>query len=591
MKHRPKIVLRVPSVARPGQEFDAEVTIRTKRDTKISGMEVWLFGEVQVLVPSSSSGHAPQRFLSLKARPLEETQLVAGDRTVLCRFTLPPQAPPSHDGNRIKCNYVIRVHLDIPWWFDRKETYVLVVAPPRASVAESDPTLHSARSDSDTSTGPHAEFSLAAGHFTPGSHISGQIALFNVLNNRYQQLKLSVLSMEGLAGQTAHEGARYGITFRTTELEEGKPMPFRMKLPEPLSPSVHAGPWLCSWWFEVHAKIGWQSDLTARVPIVILPSGSTVKTTVRRAPLTVGSDRLQQLWSSVASRTGLSFDGHVMRGEIDGVSFELGQEHRIEKGVVLVATVNYADLHLSSDGGLKRGFRRLLDRGIELGDAAWAKRHYLTGRDLQQISAFAKVLLPAIVPYTLADINDVSLQLEKRDAAQRRAPLEALAKALLVLARTLPRARAAIPPPASMTRAEPAWRKLAKRLDGTLETARMVITGSLDGQPATVTTEWSDDGEALATTITLDLGTPLDARKRLHRRGDTVLSGNPGNLGKRTQKLVDVIAAETLALDIGQSALGVVLPAPIFDADLLDTQLQRLTELAAALRGVAGPYR
>jgi hypothetical protein len=181
--------------------------------------------------------------------------------------------------------------------------------------------------------------------------------------------------------------------------------------------------------------------------------------------------------------------------------------------------------------------------------------------------------------------------LEARDAGQTAGPLTKITEAALRIADAIPRARQAIPPPAAMQTALSPWRKLAAKLQGPLETARMAVTGRFEGAKVEVWTEWSADARPERTALRWHLDFPVDDKQHLEWSEGAWTAGDPQRLPGRVRSLLPKVLDGAVGLSIRRKAIELSLPAPLLTNQPILAGLHHVGKLAALLRGKTGPYR
>lgn len=600
IKTRPKIRLVLPEWAQPGDRVIAEVILDAKRDVPVEFVRCTLQGWQR----SSWGGGNQQRnyrlpIVALRAQPSGARELREGQTRFKCSFQLEDDAPPSYDGSRATVEYVIDVHVKVPWWPDARERFVLAVRAKPAKTRGKGRSLHSTEPEGPAGDEPHLEFSLNERHLLPGDTIRGELALANVDFNRYRSARLSLVGTESIRNEKGRTLGtltpwRYAIEVDVQGATEGEPIPFAMKLPEDIHPTFTTVLAKLTWHFEIEVKIAWGKSLTAQVPVRMLPRESRRdQPRARHAVLSVGNPRVLDIWQEVAAEHGLTFDreDQTMVGRVAGVDVEVCREHRGGDGIFVTARLRYPSLHLAIDGGLVTGLRRVWSGGISVGHDRWDRGHYLAGREARQVLSFMKVLLPQLLPLRLSDVSDEEMVLELRDAGTARASLARFVAAIRAVAENVERARSAVPIPLAMKGTTKSWHALAKRLGGKLEKARMAVQGRFEGTPAQVATEWSTDGEPLHTVVAIEVEGALAEKHALVWTEGRLLNGDLAEVPKRARELFEELVTGAVSLSVTTSRIELWDPAPIRDTDHAVSRLEQLVALAAALRGRHGPYR
>lgn len=599
IKHRPDIRVRLPKVVYPGKGFDVEVLVDAKRSVPISRLDATLLGTETSTVGSGKNQRTYRhRTLSMSVELAGKGRLPKGRSRLPFRVDLPGELPPSYDGSHAKSEYVVRVVADIPWWPDRKSEFLVAVQLPPVALPAGEPQLYSTAPSGPRAEEAHVECSLATATVVPGHVLEGSVALYNMAFNRYRGLSLSLVAREtrrdtrGKRRGSVLDAKTYTLELPIQGVTDGEAIPIRMKVPESPPASFDSRLWSLRWVLVVRAHIGWGSDAVMHIPLTMLPAGSRAAQAARAlAPPTVGSERVRKIWNDVAQQLGAHFDDAALHAQRDDVTMKISRDHRGSSGIFLVAELRYPSLHLFLDGGLSSGFRRLLGGGVALGDPAWDREHYVTGRCADQVRALGASLLPHLSGQQIADLDDEHLVIERRDAGQSAAPLREITRAALAIAQAIGPARRDIPPPRGMRKAAKAWRELARRLKGKLETARMAVVGRFEGARAEVLTEWSAEGKALRTAIKLRPGFPIERTSQLRWAEGQYLEGAPRELPGEASAWLTTVQQDALALRIGRQDLELSLPAPLADTAPILEGLHRLDRLAALLRSKVGPYR
>lgn len=593
IKTRPEVKLYVPEPARPGERITARIVLEARRPVPVDRVTCTLEGTESVEVGSGNSRRTQtRRFLALVASLLESARLDAGRTELRCVFDLPPDLLPSYEGRHARVRYVVTVDVDIPWWLDRTERFQLVVARPPASIDDPGPSLHATAPGGPSAREPQLELGLDTAIVHGGETLRGRLALANTAHNPYETATVALVAFETVFGRRI-EVQRFVIRFAVKGVGEGEPTAFAMKLPDRLEPTREAPLFRRDWALQVTVDYGWRRNLSATVPITVVAEGTARQRRARRAPLEIGSGRVRALWSAVADGAGLTFDpsGLAMRGARDEVQLAIRREHRGGEGIFLVGELRYAALGIEVDGGQAGSLRRILGGGVLLGDPRWDRDHYLTGRDPAQVLSFARPLRAALAPLTLADIDDETMVVTRRDPGQLGATLERFVREVLALAAAIPAARAAIVVPTQMAEAEAAWRALAGRLGGELDRARVAVTGTLDDLEVRVATAWEPSGSPLHTELVVAAPIPIEERYELRWSQGEVAEGDLLRLPERPRALLAGLTADAISLTVTRDSLSLWLPAPVFDAEGLVDPLERLAALGAALRSDQGPYR
>lgn len=604
IKHRPRIQLLLPAVLRPGQGVKATVVLDVRHEVAIESLDVRVDGKEWGYAMTGMVGTVPlsqtstKSLLSLSSRLSGPRTLSPGKLQLPFRFSLPGGLPPSYRGRSSGTLYEVHVHAAISWWPDARASFVARVEPLPGPAKPPRPLVTSTAVAGPRGNEPFFEISLADRSVAAGSDLVGAVALGNVEQSRYCGLGVSLVGTERVTiGRTQHSlgVARYTLELPVRDAVEGAPIPFRMRIPD-VTPTTQAELWRLGWSLEVRARRLLARDLVASVPVTVLPSELTGGRVPRRhAAPSVGSERMRALWSSVAERIGWQLDGDELVHASSGASLRLWREHRGRRGLYLVAEMRFQSLGLGLDGGAKRGFRRFLTAAPVVGGATFDEHHYLVGREPGQVQAFAGSLglwQVELGAARFADIDDEHLVVELKNAGLSRGPLEALAGVISTLARALPAARAAIPPPASMRDQVDDWAELARELDGALERARMIASGRFGVHPARVATEWGADGTPLQTQIELRPANGLPGAQGEAWLEQPLERGRlPRELPSGVRRLLGTLGDDVLAASISAEGVTLSRPAPLPEPLSALDGLALLSRLVEELASGHGPYR
>ncbi|MCA9608971.1 MAG: hypothetical protein KC619_25395 [Myxococcales bacterium] len=634
LKSRPRVRVRIPTEIRPGDEFRATVVLDCSRAVDIGGVHVRLEGTDRWTI--GSGDHAVSRrndFLSLGAQLSGARKLPKGRTELSLYIPLPESAPPTFKGSAATIEYTLHVHVAVPWWADRRASFDVFVAPPEVPSPEPQNALYSSNPHGPVGTEPHCEISVASVWTRSGDIVSGALALANVAQNRYSEVRVGLRGVETIydAGKTRteREYMRYQIRLGAEQVTEGEMIPFRFRLPPEAAAEMPWGmrpngqPPLSSlaWQLEVVVGIRWAQDLTLRVPYRVLPASARPGDAPSRlAPPTVGSDRLRELWQGIGEQHGLHYDTQTLVGQLGGTTLSIRRDLTGRRGVFVVAELGYPELHLALDVAPATKVQMMVGGGALIGDAAWDRDHYVRARDEGQAAEVLRMVVPAMRGGTLRRMDDRRLTLEVRDTGAQRPRMEQFVAAAAQLARTFEGVRRALPPPPAMRDAVPAWNELARRIAGTLEPARMRIEGQLATMTAEVRLSFDETGQPLGTWLTVGAPTPLDASHTIRVvGGPEAASQLEGRFEGETLELIRIIGhgALELAVEPDRVAIGLPLlfglptdapaaaaaralptitlteqpPALPVTAALAEQRLNRLAALITTLRGQAGPYR
>ena len=580
IKLRPEVELRVPRIIRVGGPLLVEVLIKAEREVNVKAMTARLRGVDQVRWGNSMRTEV---ILNQVAQLSLKRTLHRGEQRFRARFRIPKTAAPSYSGKYAHTWYEAQVHVSIPWWLDRKRTFALQVQLPTATRSAAP------RSFTSGPDKPYVEWSVDDTRLRPGATLRGAIAFTTGEGRAIHGVEVCLIGMQPTSRVGRVEAFRYVLSIPVDSVRDGEEIPFRMRIPD-LQPTVRSKLWSLEWELEVRGKRRFAPDVRARCDVTVLPAGSQLRGRAKKAP-SVGTKRLNRVWAHVARATGFELDGDVLTKASDDGRIEIRRERRERGTDRLVAEISYRSLHLGLDGGPLSGFHRFFDKAdrIVLGHS-----RYVTGRELRQVRAFTTPLRGRGLARHLADIHDEGARLERAGGGQTTERLRTFVDHSVALANAVKRGRGLIPAPRAMEKHARAWRATARRLEGTLEVARMAISAESDGYATEIATEWWDaDAEPVATWVIVHLARPLPEKRWFEwARGDdedstAVLKSLRGT----ARQLVGDLMSDCEAIRVDATSLRAGLPAPLPDPRVAVPQLDRLLELAYAFRRRGGAYR
>ncbi|MCA9623735.1 MAG: hypothetical protein KC731_32155, partial [Myxococcales bacterium] len=253
LKSRPKIAVLLPRQCFPEQRVTVQVELDANKPVPVDFVDCLVTGTETVGWQSGKYGaKRVQSLFRLGARLREEGELRPGKTRLDCVVDLPAQLPPSYTSgagyNRTDVEYLVEVHCSIPWWPDAKSRFILPVRLPPGESPPPEARLFSTGVDGPAAGEPLVEFSLDRRHVTPGGKLAGQLAVYNVAYNRYKKAVLSLVAKEKRFPADnrfygPYDTARLAIEVDLTNATEGESIPFAMRLPEGLVPTLRSQLW------------------------------------------------------------------------------------------------------------------------------------------------------------------------------------------------------------------------------------------------------------------------------------------------------------------------------------------------------------
>ncbi len=566
IKRRPEIMLFAPRAIRAGDEFVASLRLSCAEAVPVSAVDVELRGAFTgQLRTQGDGGIHEQVFLRQRARVAEEGELSAGEHTYKVSFRLSDGLPASYEGDDLRIEYVIAVHVDIPWWPDARASFVLKMVAVEVSAPVASPRVYASAAGGAPGSKPYLEVSLGVTDVEPGGTLRGAVALSNTTTNDYRAIEIALVGVESIelrSGRHTHHRKARSWRLPVQVVAEGEPQRFKLSLPETLVPAFKLGVVSLRWFLDVRAKVAWSRDPEVWIPLTVRASGVIEEGDVR-APLAVGSERVSLVWRSVAEARGLVFADGVLRWRGGDVELAVSREHR------------------GREGGVLRGALAFPELGIGLS----AENGALTSRDPDQARWLSAQLGPPLTVLLPAQADDRGLVFELRDSGQDRSTLLIFVDGLLALAKALDPLLTEVPPPSSMVELVPAWARAAQALGLRLRPGPMVLRGRVDGCAIEVRTGWDIHGLPDQTIFELTPGRPIDGRYHL-----SWFQGEA--LPESKLPLAELVSGERArALDISADSVRIDLRGALEDPEAERTRITALVEVGRRLEGRRGGYR
>ena len=592
----PKVRLLGPPTLAPGEQVALRVEVDCRRALAVDAIDLALRGQERWHRSPGTLVHAEERALGpLLTRLTGPTTLPVGTSTFPVRLELPTSWPPSYASRDTRVAYEAKVEVDIPWWPDASRTFALQVGHAPGE-SEGKAVIVSTAPAGPSGNEPHVECSLTSDVTVVGGKFEAAVSLQNVAWNRYRGLEVSLVGMERRVGPRRDEPP--ACVFRhVTRLDVGAPVEgqrvrFTVPVPSSAAPTFTSNLWELAWQIEIVAPCRWGAGARLVVPVQIAPANWTLSRPAERPAPRVGRERMSAAWSAVAARHGLVHEADDrLTAAIGDVGLLVRTEHRGTAGLFVVVDLAFPSLGLRLRGRPARALRRLLGGGVMLDSTAGPVR--VEGREPAQVQAFVEPLRSILARAPRVHLDDAEVRIERRGGGHDEAKLDDIAALAVELARALPEARDAIPPPAVMASSLPAWEDLGRELDGPIETARMACVGRHAGRTARVTTEWDERGRADHTLVELAAEPPLEEQQRMRFVSGQGWTPPLETLPPRARVLLVRAEARLLGASLTREWLSLALPAPLLDpAPEVRARLALLAELSRELTAVrSGPYR
>lgn len=562
IKTRPDVQLRGPSVLSVGQPTTLRVDVHCPEALDVAEITLEIVGAMVPQTSSSAGNNTVGRVqLARYVATLVDGPLTLrkGDHEFSATVTIADGMPGTYDGQSMAVDWTAKVHVDIPWWPDRRAFFSLRVAG-RGATTLAPAQVFVSDTRGPRGRGPYAEVSLASTTVEPGKELLGRIALANVAHNRYRAIRFRLAAK---VNRPTHTGVDDRARWRMAldEPVENQAIPFRLPLPTGITPGFAQGRVAMQWQLELELDVAWGRNPILWIPLEVLGRPEEVGAPVQASPLAVGSERLALVWQRAARLSGFDYADERLAILVDGRRLVIRREHRGRRGFGLVA-----------EAALRR-----VDLGLRI------TKGKLRCRDDAQSALLAAATDPLLKRCPLNDVDEQSLRWSADDSGTRVEPVAELAQTALAFVRAFVEARERMEPPAALAVYGDQFVRAARRLGARLLRASMDIEGVRDEVPFSLQPRWDADDKLSCVVLSVRPAIPIDARYHgLFREGDGPESMPPG--------LQDALqGADGLAIDA--ETIEVIRPPTLDDVAVYAERLEALIAVALSL-SMRGPgYR
>ncbi len=577
MRSRPKVKTYLrPAVAAPGAPLEVEVVLTSASETPIEFVELRLEGQESVQFGRYGASHV---FLRQKALHGERT-LGVGEHKVAARFELPSGLMPSYRGAAANVAYSLDVHVSIPWWPDRRQRFMIPVAPQPAPFAPTPRTFLSTL-EGPKGTAPFLEVSLDSTTLEIGGELAGAVSVANTRFTPVRGVDLYLIGTEKTTqGYGSVEARRVRWRLLERAPEEGTPVPFRVSLGRGIGVGLRASLFELSWHLEVVADVVWGFDARLQVPVTLVPPASrpaSANKDARRWVAPVGRERRALTWATVAERHSLGSDAEQerMTATVGAVDLAIQMQDRGAQGLYALATLRWPDLGLDLHVE-PRSLTDLFVREVDVGSSEAARRVTVRAREEAQARAVLGDAVEALATMKEVHLDDQGGTLAAPGGAPTVAQLEAFVTGVLAATRALAFGLARVPPPHAMATRVPAWEAFAQGHGGRFVVGPMCIRElRLGTEVGEIATLWRGADEIEGTAVRVTLSPPLEA----------ALDLTSPSLSQEARDLAAALTAEARGVRLGPDALEALVAGPLDDPATVEPLLEKLAMLARAVRG------
>lgn len=555
VRSRPTIeTFVVPNVPVPGSPLTVRARLESSSQTPIDGVEMRLTGIERRYSHSRSSQNGTSRVykthqhIALVAMT-PATKLGVGSFEYSARFDLPAALPPSYRDDYTTIEYRLDIHVHIPWWPDRHESYVITVPPPSWSADPKGPVVFATHQDGPQKNQLYIEATVDPQSAYVGGAIRGAASISNV-SKKLKQVTIALVAINQATFSSSQQVIpvrRYEGVLFATKPGDGSSSPFSIAVPSDEWPSFDAALFQHRWLLELKGVLSWDDDVLLSIPVVVASRAPAVQAAERLQRLPpVGRERRAKVWAYVAERQQMNNDAtsEVMSATLGAVDLRIELEQRAEQGLFSVATLSWPDLGVDLTLSERRWTDRLRSGVHKTQDARFDERFALRAREEHQalavLSRPTRDLLRAV---TEVAVHDDSAIIASPGGGHRLDQLEHFVATARALAASLDEARARLPVPTKVKALEASWSAYARTQGAQLERGSLSIRElKWEGVTLDIVREWDETGgsytlwiqhaieesisvEAEAATVTLETARikdniSFDPERRLRKQVD-----------------------------------------------------------------------
>jgi hypothetical protein len=584
MRSRPKVKTYLrPAIAAPGSALDVDVVLTSASETPIDFVELRLEGRESVQFGKYGASHV---FLRQKVEHGART-LGVGEHRLAGHFELPPRLMPSYRGSAASVLYTLDVHVSIPWWPDRRQRFMIPVAPRPAQFPPTPQTFLSTL-EGPKGTAPFLEVSLDSTTLEIGGELAGAVSVSNTRRASIRGVDLVLVGTErATQGYGSTEALRVRWRLLEGPPEEGSPVPFRVVLGRGIGIGLVGSLFELTWHLEAIADVVWGLDARLFMPVTLVPPAAEAagRKDPRRWVAPVGRERRALTWATVAEKLGLASDAEQerMTATLGAIELAVTLQERGAQGLHALATLRWPDLGIDLHVE-PRSLTDLFVREVDLGPSDAARRVTVRAREDAQARAVLGDALEGLATLKEVHLDDEGGTLAAPGGAPTVAQLEAFVTAAVAATRALAFGVARVPPPQAMAGSLAAWEAFAQGHGARLVVGAMRICDvRLGTEVGEIATLWQGTHEVEGTAVRVPMSPPLDAPLDLD---------SPA-LSQEARDLARVITAEARSVRLGPDALEALVAGPLDDPASVLPLLEKLAMLARAVRGAlaTGPYR
>lgn len=579
---RPKLdIALAPDRVAPGEDLFVEVLVKCERTARVKYVDVSLLGTEEVHAGEGRRAPKATRvFLSLGTR-YETDAIAKGETTFRAKFPIPPLSPRPYPGRAARIAYELVVHAPVPFGRDLRSRRAVHVEPPEVEPPAPTPGVFATSHGGPRGTDPSMELALDTTTLMPGDVLSGQIALANLGKKRVRSVDVSFEQRECVKEPRLYEGV---VAFFDTRVfegtpEDGKAIPFRVKVPERLVPDFYTDYFAVATDLVVSADVAYGDDFILRVPLSILEGqGRSVSKSAERVSIPVGNDRLATLVEAAARALELSYDGGKIEGRVGAIEIVIAVQRDLE-AMRTTAVLTWPDLALGLSLGTEGLSERKGRKRLELPEqnvlapklSAWAKDEGTAVLFLRH------ELLALLEPFDRVSMTDGEARVARTGPVVAFDDVLAVGQAAVALAKAIDTARGLLPERDVVREQGMAWEAFAVRYGGKLDRAALRVQDArFEGMGFEVHSSFGEKGQLRAVEIRVRTSSALPKHPL-----EVKLTGN----GALAQKRIIGLLRSGVRVEGRGKDLVLVVPRPVMDPVELLPFLGPIASLGRALDG------
>jgi hypothetical protein len=233
---------------------------------------------------------------------LTQAPMPAGRHSFPFAIEVPPWLPPGYAGKDCAIEHVIEMRVDVDWAIDPVAKLIPIVASPLTHGSRKPVTTRSPAGFHDSIV---LEVTLPTSVISQAEPLSGHIALRSGHTARFDAVELAMVGSATMVMARGDSRRGWGTTIRipAEALRSGEAVPFQFPPFQRFPPTFRSAFIDHDVILAVKADVPWATDPSFAVMLHVLPEGSPIVGDT--AGSVVGSERLRLIAAAMAEATGL----------------------------------------------------------------------------------------------------------------------------------------------------------------------------------------------------------------------------------------------------------------------------------------------